>query len=582
MKNSIINKTNADLLLLAILCMLNFLFMHYFFVINLMIEMSVYLFAFLTNFFSCIFDLSILFILFWAILKFNIRNALIALFYTSWAISFVNVFYGRFFMQYIPLSAFSQAGSITDGIVVDSIMSGFKWWDSYYLLSFIVFLIVIVRTKHQKVHANRKQIVLMFILPILAIFGIFLSYSAYHLAKPDCRYNFELFKARINELIIEPESCKDSFPNGIRFQSGLLRPFLAELVESFYPYNLTDEQCEIIKKEYKNLNDRTTDHVCNPEIKNVIFLLLESFMSSTSELEVDGKYITPFLDSLKRSENVYYNGRLHSNITIGESGDGQLIYMTGLLPLRSVLAVGVAKDDTIPSLPNTLKNKMKIDRTEIVIPSRPGMWQQENMNRVYGIDNCYSQLDTLGVEMDDKVAFDMAKRTGKSLANPFYSMVLSLSTHLPYRDFIDPEFILKDDTYPHAYLAYLNACHNLDNQIRSYFEHLKKEGMYDNSLIVIASDHPAHLGTLCMEERIDDCIPLYIINGNIDKEKCYLGDCNQIDVFTTILDVLNLDTEWHGLGKTLLNPNYTNSISDKTWQISEWIIRGNYFMKEDK
>ena len=582
MKNSIINKTNADLLLLAILCMLNFLFMHYFFVTNLMIEMSVYLFAFLTNFFSCIFDLSILFLICWGILKFNIRNALIFLFILSWVISFVNVFYGRFFMQYIPLSAFSQVGSITDGIVVDSIMSGFKWWDIYYLLSFIVFLIVIVRMRHQKVHSNRKQIVLMLFLPILAIVGIFLSYSAYHFAKPDCRYNFELFKARINELIIEPESCKDSFPNGIRFQSGLLRPFLAELVESFSPYNLTDEQRESIKKEYMNLNDRTTDHVRNPEIRNVIFLLLESFMSSTSELEVDGKYITPFLDSLKRSENVYYNGHLHSNITIGESGDGQLIYMTGLLPLRSVLAVGVAKDDTIPSLPNTLKNKMKIDRTEIVIPSRPGMWQQENMNRVYGIDNCYSQLDTLGVEMDDKVAFDMAKRTGKSLVNPFYSMVLSLSTHLPYRDFIDPEFILKDDTYPHAYLAYLNACHNLDNQIRSYFNHLKKEGMYDNSLIVIASDHPAHLGTLCMENRIDDCIPLYIINGNIDKEKCYLGDCNQIDVFTTILDVLNLDTEWHGLGKTLLNPNYTNSISDKTWQISEWIIRGNYFKKEER
>lgn len=582
MKNSIVNKTNADLLLLIIMCMLNFLFMHYFFVTNLMIEMSVSMFAFLTNFFSCIFDLSILFIICWIILKCNIRNALIFLFILSWTISFVNVFYGRFFMQYIPLSAFSQACSLTDGIVVDSILSGFKWWDFYYLLSFIIFLIVIIRMKHQNIHVNKKQIALVFSLPILAVFGIFLSYSAYHFAKPDCRYNFELFQARINELIIEPELCKDSFPNGIRFQSGLLRPFFAELIESFSPYYLTGEQCESIKKEYKNLNDRTTNHARNPEIKNVIFLLLESFMSSTSGLEVDGKCITPFLDSLKRSENVYYNGRLHSNITVGESGDGQLIYMTGLLPLRSVLTVGVAKNDTIPSLPNILKNKMKIGRTEIVIPSRPGMWQQENMNRVYGIDNCYSQLDTLGVEIDDKVAFDMAKRTGKSLANPFYSMVLSLSTHLPYRDFIDPEFILKDDTYPHAYLAYLNACHNLDNQIRSYFNHLKKERMYDNSLIVIASDHPAHLGTLEMEDRIDDCIPLYIINGNINKESVYTGDCNQIDVFTTILDVLNIDTEWRGLGKTLLNPNYTNSISDKTWQISEWIIRGNYFKKEDK
>ena len=105
--------------------------------------------------------------------------------------------------------------------------------------------------------------------------------------------------------------------------------------------------------------------------------------------------------------------------------------------------------------------------------------------------------------------------------------------------------------------------------------------MYENSLIVIASDHPAHLGTLGMEGRIDDCIPLFIINGNIDNSTCYKGDCNQIDVFTTILDVLNIDTDWHGLGKTLLNPNYTNSVSDKTWQISEWIIRGNYFKKSN-
>ena len=480
-------------------------------------------------------------------------------------------------MQYIPLSAFSQTGSLADGIVVKSIISGFKWWDLYFLVSFIVFLIIVVRLNHQKNYIKRRQMAYIILLPILALFGIFVSYSTYHLAKPDCRHNFELFQARINELIIEPEKDKDSFPNGVRFQSGLIRPFIAELKEFFAPYKLTDEQCEIIKNEYMNLEERTTSHVRNPELRNVVFLLLESFMSSTSELKINGKYITPFLDSLKHSNDVYYNGRIRSNITIGESGDGQLIYMTGLLPLRSILAVGVAKDDTIPSLPNILKNKMEIGRTEIVIPSRPGMWQQENMNKVYGIDYCYSELDTIGVDMTDKVTFDLAKRTGKTLAHPFYSMVLSLSTHLPYRKFIDPEFKLEDDTYPHAYLAYLNACHYLDTQIRSYFNHLKKEGMYNNSLIVIASDHPAHLGTLGMEGRIDDCIPLYIINGNIDKNNSYKGDCNQIDVFTTIIDVLSLDTEWHGLGKTLLNPNYTNSISDRTWQISEWIIRGNYF-----
>ena len=577
MKNSLGNKTNAYLYIIIIMCMLNFLFMHYFFISNLWIETKMYLFSFPANFFSCIFDLSILYIIFFIITKFSCKKALILLFIASWLISLINVFYGRFFMQYIPLSAFSQVGSLTDGIVVNSIKSGFKWWDLYYLFTFITFLLVVVKMNYQEKHVSRKQLVILFAFPLLAIIGIFVSYSAYHIAKSDCRHNFELFLARINELIIEPEKEKDSFPNGVRFQSGLIRPFLAEVNEVFSPYKLTNEQCESIKNEYRNLDERVTSHVCNPKLRNVVFILLESFMSSTSELKVNGKYITPFLDSLKHSNDVYYNGRIHSNITIGESGDGQLIYMTGLLPLRSILSVGVAKDDTIPSLPSILKNKMGIGRTEIVTPSRPGMWQQENMNKVYGIDYCYSELDTLGVDMTDKVTFDLAKRTGKTLACPFYSMVLSLSTHLPYRKYIDPDFNLKDNTFPHAYLVYLNACHYLDVQIRSYFNHLKKSGMYDNSLIIIASDHPAHIGTLGMEGRIDECIPLYIINGNIDNKNAYNGDCNQIDVFTTILDVLDLKTDWHGLGKSLLNPNYTNSISDRTWQLSEWIIRGNYF-----
>lgn len=575
------NRINMYWGLMIIMCIMNFLFMHYYFVINLLIETSVYLFSFPVNFFSCTFDLSILFIIFLFISKFNTRIALILLFITSWTISFINVFYGRFFMQYIPLSAFAQTWSLTDGIVVDSILSGFIWWDLYYFLTFILFLFVASKMNQQKKHFSRRQMVLCFSLPLLSIFGIFVSYSTYHIVKSDCRNNLELFKIRINELIIEPEKTKDSSPNGVRFQSGLIRPFMAELKELFFPYELTDQQRESIKQEYCNFENRKTTHVRNQKTKNVIFLLLESFMSSTSELEVNGKRITPFLDSLKYSDNVYYNGRIHSNITIGESGDGQLIYMTGLLPLRSILSVGIAKNDTIPSLPSILKNKMGIGRTEIVTPSRPGMWQQENMNKVYGIDFCYSQLDTLGVEMTDEVTFDMAKRTGKTLECPFYSMVLSLSTHLPYRKFIDPDFELEDHGYPYAYLVYLNACHYLDTQIRSYFNYLKKEGMYENSLIVIASDHPAHLGTLGMEGRIDDCIPLFIINGNIDNSTCYKGDCNQIDVFTTILDVLNIDTDWHGLGKTLLNPNYTNSVSDKTWQISEWIIRGNYFKKSN-
>lgn len=57
--------------------------------------------------------------------------------------------------------------------------------------------------------------------------------------------------------------------------------------------------------------------------KNVVYILLESFLSVSSDLFVDGKEITPFLNKLKKDSNTYYNGKIRPNITIGESGDGQ-------------------------------------------------------------------------------------------------------------------------------------------------------------------------------------------------------------------------------------------------------------------
>lgn len=381
-------------------------------------------------------------------------------------------------------------------------------------------------------------------------------------------------------MVFSPLGNKDAFPNYLRYHVGFLRPLFSDMADLFMPYELTDEKRKKIENELSDYQYRVTNHIMNRPIDNVIFLLLESYLSASSELIIDGKTITPFLDSLKRSSDVYYNGKVHSNITIGESGDGQLIYMTGLLPLRSKLSVGVAKNDTLPSLPAILKNKLGITRTEIVIPSNPGMWQQNNMNIVYGIDNCYSQNDNQGSEMTDDVVFNMAMNTPKKKDESFFSMVLSLSTHQPYRSPIDKTFEIHCDSLPFSYLVYLNACHFLDKQIKCYFDNLKNKGIYENSLIVIASDHAPHMEMLGMKGRISDTLPLYIIHGNI-KNNAYVGDCNQLDVFTTILDVLNIDNDWRGLGNTLLNPNYVNSVSNEKYEMSEWIIQGNYFKSKD-
>ena len=126
------------------------------------------------------------------------------------------------------------------------------------------------------------------------------------------------------------------------------------------------------------------------------------------------------------------------------------------------------------------------------------------------------------------------------------------------------------------YKNYLITCHYTDNQIRKFFDELKLKGLFDSSLIVIASDHYAHLDMLNMVGKISNHTPLFIINGNICVEKAWKGECHQLDTYTTLMDVLAIDQSWMGLGHTLLAP-YKCSVDETASNISEMIIEGNFF-----
>ncbi|MBQ8628649.1 MAG: sulfatase-like hydrolase/transferase [Prevotella sp.] len=148
--------------------------------------------------------------------------------------------------------------------------------------------------------------------------------------------------------------------------------------------------------------------------------------------------------------------------------------------------------------------------------------------------------------------------------------------HGPYDKCVEHGFTLRDKSLPEQYKNYLVNCHYMDKQIEGYINELKKKGVYDNSVIVIASDHDAHPWALGMEGKLSTNLPLYIINGGVDKTEAWQGECNQVDVYTTLADILGIQ-EWRGLGHTLLRKGYKNSVTDKTFEISELIIRSNYF-----
>jgi lipoteichoic acid synthase len=97
-------------------------------------------------------------------------------------------------------------------------------------------------------------------------------------------------------------------------------------------------------------------------------------------------------------------------------------------------------------------------------------------------------------------------------------------------------------------------------------------------MIVIASDH--HVHTTDFGGGIPKDIPFFIINCDI-QDKMYKGPCNQVDLYTTLIDLLNIPNAWPGLGYSLADNRYNSLELKERWDVSELILFSDYFKGDD-
>lgn len=568
-----ISKLTLFYTVFILLSVVNLLTMHY--TIGRYTEVPFDVTSYVDNFSCIILDILIIFCTF--MLLFNGRIKLSLLFctisITIWAFS--NILYSRFFFQYISISSIGQVGNLLNISMLKCIIEGLRWTDLFFLVSISLSLIIYYNITSTTV--GKKKIFLYFFSGILVVFTLIVSSTVFISINNPGMNNLGYIKHHLitHHLDLYRNSAN---PNWTHFHRGSIWTILQpQIFHLFSSQKLTSQQIYIIEKKAKDQRMKRTDMV-SPNVDNVIFIFVESYLSLTSDLIVNGKEITPNLNKLKRDSNVFYNGKIVSNITIGESGDGQFICMTGLLPLRSEITVGRAKNITLPGLPKILSQHLNVN-TRMLIPTTPSMWEQEKMCQQYGITKLYSCTDyNQGKgDLNDQQTFQHLKELDEKSTQPFFSIVLTMSMHQPYTNTTDPSFQIADSNLSKEYINYLNACHYTDRQIGEYLNFLKSNGIYEKSLIIITGDHHPNPNSLKME-GLSYNIPVYIINANINKEKAWNGECNQLDIYTTILDILVKDSlNWRGLGNSILTTQYKNSLTNNTWNISEWIIHSDYF-----
>lgn len=566
---------------LYIASIVNLLIMHYYILLSCRVEEATDAVLWIDNLVGVVVDVTILSSIALLITLGRIHLSLFISFVITWLWCISNILYSRFFHHYISLSAIGQAGALADSFMLNNVAEGFLWTDSILLAYAIIICWWYMSLRKESTSFEWRH---LFITWPLCLVGVDLIYHLlFCILTPELRsmsyYRHRLYVRHVDLLHSSAE------PNWASFHRGSFRQILfPSLYQVCNSTKLTSEQCAEIKNEYQNHQERISNLTEKVKGKNILFIIVESYLSATSDLSVDGKEVTPFLNSLKRDSTVYYNGQMTSNISTGESSDGQFLYMTGMMPLRSEVTVTKAKYSELPGLPKLLKQEGIIKESQMIIPTLPSMWEQEGMCKKYGFDQLYSSADYQNGKywyLSDQQVFEYALEKNLSAQQPFLSVILTMTMHQPYTKPMDSTYIIKDQLLTEKYRNYLSSCHYMDKQLKWYFGQLKKNGLYDKSTIVIVADHHAHASLFDIsDEMISTDIPLYIINGNINQTTGWQGKCNQLDVYTTLLDILGTQNAWHGFGHTLITNSYHNSVTPQRWLMSEQIIKGNYFNQD--
>ena len=313
--------------------------------------------------------------------------------------------------------------------------------------------------------------------------------------------------------------------------------------------------------------------------KNLILIIVESLDAPYVGLRIGDRQLTPVLDSIIADPHTLAALAMKHQIGIGGSSDGQLMYNTGLYPMPVAATCFQFGDNHYCSLANSAA----FARKEEFIVEDASMWNHAGTNKSFGYDaisdadslkNSPFKVEEIGM---DAAVFAYALQHMKVMPQPFFCQVTTMSMHHPFNDpaVKRQPWIDEAEGYEPLRLDYMQMLHFFDRQLGHFIAGLKAEGLYDNSVIAVISDHAS---------TYEDTNPIafFLLNagieGRVEKE------VRQIDVFPTLLDAMGAAPAFQGVGVSLYREDYDSLRraipEEEMHRISELIIRSDYFRED--
>ncbi|MCQ2075929.1 MAG: LTA synthase family protein [Bacteroidaceae bacterium] len=329
---------------------------------------------------------------------------------------------------------------------------------------------------------------------------------------------------------------------------------------------------------------------CVKRKDNLIFILGESFESWCLEMtDETGRCLLPNLKRISQGDNCLYCSKIRCQTRAGNSGDGQMIVNTGLLPLTS------SESACMKFANNVFPNFAHFYEHSAIINPWPGIWNQNKITKSYGYTDLIEKNENVN---KDEIAFDMAYDYLKQNFGSCCVFVITVSTHTPFNSVENKDVLEFSDDMPKQLKDYLSCFHYTDSCIGSFCDKIENDSLLKNTIIVMTGDHTFFKEPLLKEfqkyskknnapipEKESFC-PLLVLSPSIDKHIEQNEVCYQMDVFPTVLDCIGVDNYyWKGFGVSLLDSVAVSNrtiTEDKAFVISNKIIRSNYLKEVEK
>ena len=311
--------------------------------------------------------------------------------------------------------------------------------------------------------------------------------------------------------------------------------------------------------------------------RSLVFILVESLESWAIDYPLGEGYVMPNLHDLIHSRAVWYAPQMYCQLAYGGSSDGQLMAITGLLPVQQGVSVALYGDQPFPNYAHFYPHSITLN------PS-PGTWKQDIVNPNYGI----LQLEESDSIRDDAGIFRRLNTI--DLSEPTFVLAITVSSHVPFAKADEIDLSLDPDM-PATMAKYLKCLHYFDEQLGSFLARMDADSTVANTDIVITGDHTifysqdwaqmqqyaASKGITCLGDG-PNMLPLVLYSPTLTEPVTCEEPTFQMDIYPTVLHLIGCNAPaWRGVGLDLLGDEPRTIGLEVARPLCDKLIRSQYF-----